>query len=195
MHDTYDNALVSTTGNRYDDEIRAWAKEIWLLKADRNATRTQLLLANKCRDMAQAVEEEFGVDFDEDSLNIPTVRQVQRWVKEGKWAETAADEIARIAPRLYKDFNARLFAQVEAAQAFDGDVLAGAYDNFKSPGVLAIKEKVAARVQTLAAVGTAAGLMPPSMPAPEVRAVEGDLSPQEMGRRMREKLDIQRGRG
>lgn len=195
MHDTYDNALVSTTGNRYDDEIRAWAQEIWLLKADRNASRTHQMLAEKCRDMAKAVEEEFGVAFDEESLNIPTVRQVQRWVKEGRWAETAADDIARIAPRLYKDFNARLFAQVQAAQAFDGDVLAGVYDNFKSPGVLAIKEKVAARVQTLAAVGTAAGLMPPSMPTPEVRVIDGDLSPQEMGRRMREKLDEQRGRG
>ncbi len=193
MTDTHVTALVPANGNRFDDEIRHMAHEIWLLRADRSPSRTQQMLAEKCRDLAHAVEEEFGVTFDEESLKIPSVRQLQRWIKDGRWQETAADDIAKMAPKLYKDFNARLFAQVEAAQRFDGDVLAGEYDTFRSPGVLAIKEKVAARVQMLAAVGTAAGLAPVAMPAPSVTEMDGDASVAELGARMREKLMDLRG--
>lgn len=188
MSESYETSLVPSRGNRYDDDLRQLVYEIWLLRADRNATRAHQMLSQMIREQADTGEYE----IDEESLPIPTVRQVQKWAKEGNWAKKAAEDVASIAPHLYKDGLARLFAQLEAAQRFDGDMLAGVYDHFPSPGVLAIKEKVAARVQTLIGMGTAAGLSPTAMPSPTVSALPDDASPQERARWMREKLDERR---
>lgn len=191
MHESGEHALVPARGNRYSDDLWQLIYEIWTFEAGQNGSRTHFLLSEKIR---ESINPEFG-EIEDESLNLPTVRQIQKKAKEEDWRSRALNDMARIAPKLWKEANLRIFTQLEAAQRFDQEVLDGVYDRFPSPGVLAIKEKVAARVQTLAAVGTAAGLMPPSLPTPEVKAVEGELSPQELGRRMREKLDQQRGRG
>jgi hypothetical protein len=198
MHDTDDDFPKSDTGIRYSDDLRQLAYEIWLLKADRNAARTQMLLAEQCRAEAEEqVDDNTGVilSIEDESLNIPTVRQVQRWAKDGNWSQKAADDIARLAPRMYKDFNARLFTQIEAAQQLDFDILSGKYGNPNSPGILAVMEKVAARLQTLAGVGTAAGLMPVSMPSAPPQALTGQESPQDLARIQREKIRELRGGG
>lgn len=194
--DTGDISPFLSTGNRFDDEMRALAYEIWLLKADRNAARTRQMLADECR---LAVEEQIDdntgeiASIDDESLRIPTVRQVQRWVKDGDWPKRATEDITKLAPKLWKAANSRLFAQLEAAQRFDGDVLDGAYDRYDKPGILAIKEKVAARIQTLAGIGTAAGLLPPSIPQSSVKAIDASSTPQEMAREQRERLLEARG--
>lgn len=187
MHETHETALVPTRGHRFDDETRQLAYELWLLKADRNATRTQQMLAEQIRAEVEAAEEEFG-PIDDENVKIPTVRQVQNWAKDGNWAERAADDIARIAPKLYKDANARLFALVSRAQEFDADVLAGKYGNVHSPGVLAVVEKVAARVQAMAGVGMAGVQQTVVIPQPSVKQIEAELSAPELGQKMHEKL-------
>lgn len=188
MHETPARSLVPARGNRYDDDLWQLAYEIWAFQADRNCTRTHALLYEKIRETA----DEDGVLVDDESLNIPTVRQIQNRARNEDWSARATLEIASIAPKLYKQFNARLFAQVEAAQAFDGDVLAGVYDHYHSPGILATKEKVAARIQQLAAVGTAAGLLPPQIPTPTVKEIDPNEDILSIGRKMREKLDERR---
>jgi hypothetical protein len=196
MYDTDDDFPKSDTGIRYSDDLRQLAYEIWLLKADRNATRTQMLLAEQCRaDAEEQIDDNTGeiLSIEDESLNIPTVRQVQRWAKDGNWSQKAADDIARLAPRMYKDFNARLFTQIEAAQQLDFDILSGKYGNPNSPGILAVMEKVAARLQTLAGVGTAAGLMPVSMPSAPPQALTGSETPQDLARIQREKIRELRG--
>jgi hypothetical protein len=196
MHDTGDDFPKTDTGIRYSDDLRQLAYEIWLLKADRNAARTQMLLAEQCRAEAEEqIDDNTGeiLSIEDESLNIPTVRQVQRWAKDGRWEQKAADDIARLAPRMYKDFNARLFTQIEAAQQLDFDILSGKYGNPNSPGILAVMEKVAARLQTLAGVGTAAGLMPVSMPHAAPQALTGLESPQDLARMQREKIRELRG--
>jgi hypothetical protein len=196
MDDTGDRFERNSTGNRFSDDIRELAYEIWLLKADRNAARTQSLLAEQCRAEAEEqIDDNTGeiLSIDDDSLPIPTVRQVQRWAKDGNWQQKAADDIARLAPRMYKDFNARLFSQIEAAQQLDFDILSGKYGNPHSPGILAVMEKVAARLQTLAGVGTAAGLMPVAMPSAPPQALTGAETPQDLARLQREKIRELRG--
>jgi hypothetical protein len=196
MHDTGDDFPKTDTGIRYSDDLRQLAYEIWLLKADRNAARTQMLLAEQCRAEAEEqIDDNTGeiLSIEDESLNIPTVRQVQRWAKDGNWSQKAADDIARLAPRMYKDFNARLFTQIEAAQQLDFDILSGKYGNPNSPGILAVMEKVAARLQTLAGVGTAAGLMPVSMPSAPPQALTGAETPQDLARMQREKIRELRG--
>jgi hypothetical protein len=178
-------------GKRYPPEIRDLAYEIWAYKADRNATRTRQLLIEMLRADAEAE----GIVVDVEDLPVPSERMMQKWVKDGNWAQKVTEDIASIAPRLWKEFNARLFAQVEAAQAFDGDVLAGKYDYYDKPGILATKEKVAARIQTLAGIGTAAGLSPVSMPAPSAKPLEEGLSTQEISRRSRDRLLERKGEG
>lgn len=187
MHETretVETVPVPATGRRYDDELWLLIYEIWAFEADRNAHRARQKLVDYFRETA---EDDLG-DMDDDSMNIPTVRSIQYRAKHEDWAGKATDDIARIAPRMYKAFNARLFAQIDAAQRFDGDVLAGKYGNPNSPGVLAVMEKVAARLQTLSGIGTAAGLMPSALPQPTVAAVDEGASVQELGARMREKL-------
>jgi hypothetical protein len=196
MYDTGDTFPVLSTGNRFSDDLRELAYEIWLYKADRNAARTQRMLAEECRLASEeAIDAETGeiAPLDDDSLNIPTVRQVQRWVNDGRWPEKATEDIAKMAPRLWKAANARLFAQIEAAQSFDADVLAGVYDRYDKPGILAVKEKIAARVQTLAGVGTAAGLMPVAMPQAVPEAITGEETPTQLARKQRERLRELRG--
>lgn len=188
VYETPASSLVPARGNRYSDEMWQLAYEIWAFQADRNCTRTHALLYEKIRETA----DEDGVIIDDESLNIPTVRQIQYRARNEDWPARATMEIASIAPKLYKQFNARLFAQVEMAQAFDGDILSGVYDNYDKPGILATKEKVAARIQQLAAVGTAAGLLPPQIPTPPVKEVSKDTPIAELGRLMREKLDERR---
>jgi hypothetical protein len=198
MSDTDDDSPRSSTGNRFDDDLKQLAYEIWLLKADRNASRTQSLLADHLHLLA---DEEINpltgeiLDIEAESVPIPTVRQVQRWAKDGSWQQKAADDIARLAPRMYKDFNARLFSQVERAQQFDFDVLSGRYGSPDSPGILAVMEKVAARIQTLAGVGTAAGLMPVAMPSASPQALDASATPQQMARVQRERIRELRGGG
>lgn len=188
MHEKSENSIAVDTGRRYDAEMWGLAYEIWAFEADRNATRTRQKLIETFRESAMS---EVG-EIDEESLNIPSEQAIRWRARKEDWTTRATEDIAKLAPKMYKAFNARLFAQVEAAQAFDADVLAGRYGDPHSPGVLAVKEKVAARVQTLAAVGTAAGLMPASLPTPSVQVLDEDASTQEVGRRMREKLDALR---
>lgn len=190
MHEKPENSLVANTGRRYDAELWGMAYEIWAFEADRNASRTRQKLLETFREM---LPPDSG-DVDDESLNIPTEQAIRWRARKEDWTGRATEDIARLAPQMYKAFNARLFAQVEAAQAFDADMLAGRYGNPDSPGILAVKEKVAARVQQLAAVGTAAGLLPPTMPQPSVQTVQGDESVQQLGRKMREKLDAFQGR-
>jgi hypothetical protein len=127
MPDTDDNRPAISTGNRFPDDLRQLAYEIWLLKADRNATRTQRLLAEECRLAAdEQVDDNTGeiTLVDDESLPIPTVRQVQRWAKDGDWEHKADDDVARLAPKLYKRFNTRLFTTIPLAQQWDFDFLA-----------------------------------------------------------------------
>jgi hypothetical protein len=196
MHDIGDTRAIGSTGNRFDDEMRELAYEIWAFRAGRNATRTLRILEEECREAAdEQINRETGEMplIDEESLNIPTVRQVQRWAKDGHWAERATDGVAKLAPRTHKSFNARLFEAGDLALDFVYDMLAGEYDQFRSPGILATKEKTAAGVLTLLGVGTAAGLMPVAMPQAVPEAMTGEETPQELARKQRERLRELRG--
>jgi hypothetical protein len=188
-YETPESALVPARGNRYDDDLWQLIYEYWAFECDRNCSRVHHRLMEKIRQSA----DEDGVLVDDESLNIPTLRQIQYRARNEDWPARATQEIASIAPKLYSEFNTRLFAQVKAAQEFDGDMLAGVYDSHRSPGMIAIKEKVAARVQTLAGVGTAAGLLKPQLPKSEVhQIVDENTSITDLGRMMREKLDERR---
>lgn len=192
MPDTTAIRHHSDTGNRFSDDLRQLAYEIWLLKADRNATRTQAMLAEECRMAAEEhIDEETGeiTLVDDDSLNIPTARQVQRWVKDGNWVQKAVDDVARLAPRMYKDFNARLFTTVPLAQKWDFDFLSDVCMRpHLTAGMVAVCEKVSGRIQTSAGVGTAAGLMPVALPTAPPQALNEDSTPQELAREQRERL-------
>jgi hypothetical protein len=197
MPDTHDTSPQISTGHRFSDDIRQLAYEIWLWEAGRNATRTQHLLAQECR---AANEEQIDNNtgeitlVDDESLPIPTIRQVQRWVKDHDWEGRADDDVARVAPRLYKRSNARLFTTLPLAQEWDFAFLS---DMCMRPnlnaGMAAVCEKLSARLQTLGGVGTAAGLMPVAMPSAPPQAIAEGATPQEMARMQRERLRELRG--
>ena len=157
VYETPASSLVPARGNRYSDEMWQLAYEIWAFQADRNCTRTWEMLAEEIR--AEAENE--GVIVDEDSLDIPTVRQIQYRAKRENWPARATVDMATIAPQTYKMANVRLFAQIPQAQTVYGDILAGVYDDHRSPGLVQTKLNAAKDVLTFAAVGTAAGLLPP----------------------------------
>jgi hypothetical protein len=189
--DTRPQNSVDSRGHRFSDDIRQLAYEIWAWEADRNATRTQQILAEECRSLAEA-----GIDpisgeilsIDEESIPIPTARQVQRWAKDGDWAQRSVADMARIAPKRYQDANTRLFAGLPQAQKVLYDIIYGEYDQFRSPGILAIKHKAASEWLTFAGVGTAAGLMPVSLPSAVPQAIAEGATPQELARDQRERL-------
>jgi hypothetical protein len=191
MPDTDDTRPISSTGHRFSDDIRQLAYEIWAWEADRNATRTQQILAEECRSLAEAgIDPSSGeiMSIDEESIPIPTARQVQRWARDGDWAQRSVADMARIAPKRYQDANTRLFAGLPQAQKVLYDIIYGEYDNFRSPGILAIKHKAASEWLTFAGVGTAAGLMPVALPQSAPQALTGDETPQELARRTRDAL-------
>lgn len=188
IHETPESALVPARGHRYDDDLWALVYEIYAFEEDQNASRTRRNLTEKIR---QTLPDESGF-IDDDSLNIPTVRQIQKRARDEKWGKKAASDIAKVAPHLYKASLSRLFAQIEAAQRFDGDVLAGQYDNFRSPGVLAIKERVAARVLTLSKEIVEAGMGALLAPDAVAETPSAELSVADVGNRMREKIVAQR---
>jgi hypothetical protein len=199
MTDTDDFSPVSSTGNRYSADLKQLAYEIWLWEAGRSATRTQVLLAEECRKQAEeAIDPDSGeiLSIDEESISIPTIRQVQRWVKDGDWEQRADDDVARVAPRLYKRANARLFTALPLAQKWDFDFLSDVCSRpGLTAGMAAICEKVSARYQTLGGVGTAAGLMPITIPQSAPEPLAAGTSPQDMARLQREKLRELRGGG
>jgi hypothetical protein len=184
IHETSDSRPVPARGNRYDDDLWALIYEIYAFEEDQNATRSRHNLIEKIRSSLP----DDADDVDDDSLNIPTVRQIQKRARDEQWGKRAASDIAKVAPHLYKASLSRLFAQIEAAQRFDGDVLAGQYDTFRSPGVLAIKERVAARVLTLSKEIVEAGMGALLASSEVVETPAAELSKEELGNRMREKL-------
>jgi hypothetical protein len=184
IHETADSRLVPARGNRYDDDLWALIYDLYAFEEDQNATRTRRNLIEKIRSSLP----DDADDVDDESLNIPTVRQIQKRSRDEQWGKRAASDIAKVAPHLYKASLSRLFAQIEAAQRFDGDVLAGQYDHFRSPGVLAIKERVAARVLTLSKEIVEAGMGALLASTETIETPSAELSKEELGNRMREKL-------
>lgn len=183
-----ENTLVPVSvpqrGNRFDDELWELAYEIWLLKADRNAVRTHRMLRQHVID---SMDPEFD-DIDEESLNIPGLRAVQKRIKDHKWRERASNDMAGLAPHLGKEHFWRLYALTDAAESFYAAMMHGEYDHFASPGILASKVAVAKDLLMLRGLGTASGLAPISMPQAEAKVLDQELSVQEMQRQTRERL-------
>lgn len=172
-------------GLRHGPEMRELAFSLYI-KADRNLVQTLKLLDEECRGLK-------GEDGEQ--VMTPTYRTLQRWKAAEDWDVLADRAVAEAFPHLHMRNLARLMNLQGEALSQYSRVLAGELDDLK-PGALQARVAVAKDLLWLSGLGTASAKadnaqIQPRMVVTEV--AESGLTPQEIARRQRERLEGDKG--
>ncbi len=166
-------------GTRYTDEVRQTAFELWAFECDRNQRRTAARLT----------------ELLEPGESVPTSQIIGYWVRTQGWDIKADQAIANLAPNLRARQLSRLIMLGNDALSTYSTVLTGGAEG-EEKHTLQAKVAVAQSVLTLLGLGTAVG----RGEAPKLAVVEenhqdlSELTPQELARRQRDRLQAARER-
>ena len=170
---------IKTSGTRYSDEVKETAFELWAFECDRNQRRT----AARLKELLSEGEP------------VPTQQVIGYWVRTGAWDLKADQAIAQFAPNLRSRQLSRLIMLGNDALATYADILTGVSDR-EDRHTLQAKVTVAQSVLTLLGLGTAVGKgeAPKLSVTQEEREDLSLLSPQDLARRQRERIQAQKER-
>ena len=172
-------------GLRHGAEMRELAFALYI-KADRNLVQTLRLLDEECRGMK---------DDQDEPILAPTYRTLQRWKASEDWDALADQAIAEAFPHLHMRNLARLMNLQGEALSQYAQVLNGELDELK-PGALQARVAVAKDLLWLSGLGTAGSRVDNAQIQPKAvaqEAIDSGLTPQEVARRQRERLEGDRG--
>jgi hypothetical protein len=139
----------------FDDQTKQLCFEIWLFLADRNAEDTVRILTERLENVAPEEFPQLG--------RLPSVRTVQNWAKTDRWAYKANDLIRNTAEHIDETQIARLFVISEEAIGFAHRLIRGDFDDFRSPGVLAVRWDAAKEMLKFRGLGTAGVVGAPTL--------------------------------
>lgn len=168
-------------GLRHGQEMRELAFTLYI-KADRNLKRTLELLDEECRGM---------LGEDGKPVVTPNYRTLLRWKGAEDWDALADRAIAEAFPHLHMRNLARLMNLQGEALSQYADVLSGNLDDLK-PGALQARVAVAKDLLWLSGLGTAGSRADGSSITPKTvvqESIDSGLTPQEIARRQRERLE------
>ena len=164
----------------YGENVRRLAYEIWMLKGNRNVTRTQRLLGE------ELVDDETG-----EVMPVPSVAALRKWAKEDHWAARADEDIKEVAPFLGERHLIRLFATTDGSLdtlSRIATMLDDTIDRGEKPDarLLQVVKDACVELLKLRGLGTAGAILAPQIPQTTQKTDLTRMTPEELSQHMRQ---------